>query len=218
MDRVTVPARTLLLALALIAGLALPAHARQMVINAQAGATWSNYAFDGDVQFSDIEVNEESGRVGYALGGTLRFGGRLYFAPGLFYQSTGFQAVGTDTISLETIDETVGVGSVQVPVYIGYNLTGAADAGSTSTLGVRVYAGPSISWVTSVADNDLGLTKDSYASTIVGGVLGAGVDISTFTIDLNYEIGLTEVFSDDYTQGQDVAKQNILRGLVGLRF
>lgn len=213
MDRVTVPARTLLLAFALIAGLAIPAHARQMVINAQAGATWSNYAFD-----DDAAPNEESGRVGYALGGLLRFGGRLYFAPGLFYQSTGFQATGSDTISLETIEETVGVSSVQVPVYIGYNLTGAADANSTSTLGVRIYAGPSISWVTSVADNDFGLTKDDYASTIVGGVLGAGVDISTFTIDLNYEIGLSEVFSEDFTDGTDVAKQNVVRGLIGFRF
>lgn len=215
MDRFTVPARTLLLAFALIAGFALPAHARQMVINAQAGATWSNYAFD-----DNIDVNEESGRIGYALGGTLRFGGRLYFSPGLFYQSTGFEATGTDTISFDTINETVGVSSVQLPIYIGYNLTGAADAGSTSTLGVRVYAGPSISWVTSVADNDFGLTKDDYASTIVGGVLGAGVDLSTITFDLNYEIGLTEVFSDAYTAavGGDVAKQNVLRGLIGIRF
>jgi len=213
MDRIEFLTRMLLLAIAVVAVAAAPADARQMVINAQAGATWSNYAFD-----DNIDINEESGRVGYAVGGTLRFGGRLYFSPGLFYQSTGFEASGIDTISFDT--ETVGVSSVQLPIYVGYNLTGAADAGSTSTLGVRIYAGPSLSWVTSVAENDIDLTKDDYASTIVGGVLGAGVDLSTITFDVNYEIGLTEVFSDAYTAaaGGDVAKQNVVRGLIGLKF
>lgn len=58
----------------------------------------------------------------------------------------------------------------------------------------------------------------STTHSIVGGVLGAGVDISTFTIDLNYEIGLSEVFSEDFTGGTDVAKQNVVRGLIGFRF
>ena len=213
MDRFKLSARMLLVAFALVAVASAPADARQMIINAQAGATWSNYAFD-----DDVDVKTESGRVGYAFGGNLRFGGRLYFSPGLYYQSTGFEATGSDTISFDTIEEAVGVNSIQIPVYVGYNLTGAADAASPGSLGVRVYAGPSLSWVTSVADNDFGLTKDDYASSIIGGVLGAGVDISTFTIDLSYEIGLTEVFADDFTGGTDVAKQNVLRGLVGLRF
>ena len=108
--------------------------------------------------------------------------------------------------------------SVQVPVYIGYNLTGGRGRDSTGTLGVRIYAGPSISWVTSVADNDFGSPRTTTRARSCGGVLGAGVDISTFTFDLNYEIGLTEVFSDDFTGGADVAKQNVLRGLIGIRF
>ena len=205
MNRLSRCLRVLLPVLACGAVLAAPAAAAgPMVINPQAGVTWSNYAFD-----DDVAINDESGRVGYALGGNVRFGQKMYFAPGLFYQQTGFEATATDTVSATDITEAVGVNALHIPLYLGYNL------GATS-VGFRVYAGPSLTIVTGVADNEFGLEKDDFESSIWGGVLGAGLDLTTVTFDLNYEIGLSEVFAD--APGGGGAKQNVLRGLVGLKF
>ena len=93
-------------------------------------------------------------------------------------------------------------------MHVGINLS--PDPGAA---GLRLYAGPTVTIVTSVADNDFGIVKDDYESTIWGGVLGAGVDVSTLTIDVNYEVGLSKVFKAD-----DDAKQSVLRGLVGFKF
>lgn len=192
-----------LFTVALVGGFAVPAVAGSKVINPQAGVTWSNYAFD-----DDVDINKDSGRVGYALGGNVRFGEKMYFAPGLFYQQTGFEATATDTVSASDVTEAVGINSLHIPLYLGYNL-------SATGVGFRVYAGPTVTLVTGVADNDFGLVKDDLESTIWGGVLGGGFDLTSITFDLNYEIGLSEVFTDTAPAG---AKQNVLRALVGLKF
>jgi len=195
-----------LFALALIVGLAGSAAAQGKVLNPQAGATWSAYSFDDD------ESVEDEARIGWTLGGNIRFGGKLYFAPGLYYQSTGFEATAVDDVTLEEITESVGVNSIQVPVLVGYNLS-SAEPSAPGGLGLRVYAGPSMSFVTSVGDNAFGLEKEDYASSIFGGVIGAGFDLTAITFDVNYEIGFSEVFEDDVAN----AKQNVLRGLVGIK-
>ncbi len=171
-----------------------------MVINPQAGVTWSNYSFDDD------ESIEDEARVGYALGGSLRFGPKLYVSPGIYYQSTGFEATATEDLTLETVTDAVGVNAIHIPVYLGFAMTGG---------GVRFYGGPAVTVVTSVSDNALGIEKDDFESSIFGGVLGAGMDLTRITLDLNYEIGMSEVFKDT---GDSGAKQNVLRGLVGLKF
>ncbi len=178
-----------------------PAQARPK-INAQAGATWTNLTSVGDLNL------EDEGRLGYALGGQVRFGGNQYVAPGLFYQRTALEASVADTIGIGDITDVVGTNALYIPVHFGISLSPSPDQA-----GLRLYAGPSLTIVTSVADNDFGIVKDDYESTIFGGVLGVGADVSTLTLDLNYDIGLSNVFKDD-----DKAKQNVLRALVGLRF
>ena len=193
------------------AAFAAPAAAKSMVINPQAGVTWSDYSFDDDISLSD-----ESGRVGYALGGNVRFGTRLYFSPGLYYQQTGFEATAVDSITAEDFTADVGVNSVYLPLLFGYFLSPSSTATNPASTGLRLYAGPAITFVTSVGDNDFGIEKDDYSSTIVGGVLGAGFDLSVVTFDLSYEIGLSDAFDDD---NDDVTtKQNVLRGLIGMKF
>ncbi len=199
------PARVLLIALAAVAAFTAPASAKA-VLNPQAGMTWTNYSFD-----DNEAINEDAARVGYALGGTIRFGSALYFAPGLYYQQTGFEATATDDLTLDTITESVGVNALHIPIYVGLIVGGT----SASSPGLRVYAGPTATIVTSVSDNDFDLEKDDYESTIWGGTIGAGFDLTAITFDLNYEIGLSDVFANDPVTN---AKQNVLRGLVGIKF
>jgi len=196
-----------LFTLALVASFASPAAAKA-VLNPQAGMTWTNYSFD-----DNESIDEDKARVGYAIGGTVRFGKALYFAPGAYYQQTSFEATATDDLTLTSVTDAVGVNAIHIPVYVGLMLGSGAE--SPAATGLRVYAGPTATIVTSVSDNDFDVVKDDYESTIWGGTIGAGFDLTSITCDLNYEIGLTDVFSADDAIG---AKQNVLRGLVGLKF
>lgn len=178
-----------------------PALARP-TINPQAGITWTNLT-----STDDLDIKDE-GRLGYALGGQVRFGGRAYIAPGLFYQRTALEASLIDTVGVGDITDVVGTNAFYIPVHFGISLSP-----SPGQAGLRLYVGPSVTIVTSVGDNEFGAEKDDYESTIFGGVLGAGVDISSLTLDLNYEIGLSTVLKAD-----DNAKQNVLRALIGFRY
>jgi hypothetical protein len=179
-----------------------PAHAIRPTINPQAGITWTNLTSTDDLDITD------KGRLGYALGGQARFGGRVYIAPGLFYQRTALEASLIDTVGVGDITDVVGTNAFYIPVHFGINLSP-----SPGQAGLRLYAGPSVTVVTSVGDNEFGAEKDDYESTIFGGVLGAGVDVSSLTLDLNYEVGLSTVLKAD-----DKAKQNVLRALIGFRY
>ena len=186
---------------ALVAGFVAPADARP-VLNPQLGATWTNMSFD-----DDVSLDAESGQVGFLLGGTVRLGGKLGLIPGIYYQKTAFEATETDDITFETITDVVGISSVHVPVYVGYKI------GAMGT-GLRFYAGPSVTFITGVDDNAFGASTDDFESSIFGGVLGAGFDLSTITFDLNYEIGLSDATNQDLDLG---GKQNVLRGLIGIK-
>ncbi len=186
-----------------------PASAKA-VINPQAGATWSSFSFD-----DDIEVEEEA-RVGYAIGGNARFGSRLFVAPGIYWQETGFEATAVDDVTLEDVTDAVGVSSIYVPITVGYFLSPASAGNDPAATGLRLYAGPSFTFVTGVGDNAFGVESDDLESTLVGGVLGAGFDLTRITFDVNYDIGFSGVFAD-VPEGAN-AKQHVLRGLIGMKF
>jgi hypothetical protein len=193
---------TLLLpAVALVA--AAPAHARSFVINPQGGVVGSNFS-------SDAADLDGQARLGYALGGQVRFGGRGYIAPGIFWQHTSLEATVVDDATLDEVTDDLEVSSLMIPVHLGYNLGGGMGAGSFS---FRVYGGPSLTMVTQVKDNAFLITKDDYEDTILGAQVGVGFDLSTLTIDANYEFGLSNVFKAD-----EDTKQNAARATVGLKF
>jgi hypothetical protein len=198
--------RSPLLALAvvtLLSAVAPAAHAeRKMQIIPQVGITAANLA-------SAPESLSSSAKVGYMLGGFLRFGSRPYVQPGVFYQSTAFEATGLSDIPAETLTDNLGVNSVWIPVLLGFNII------SGDALDLHVNAGPAATIVTSVADNDFGLVKDDYESLIWGAVVGAGVDFTLVSLDASYEFGLSNVLKDD---GGADTKQNVFRFSAGLRF
>ncbi len=182
---------------------AAPAGAKSFVINPQGGVVGSNLSSDGS------ELDDRA-RLGYALGGQLRFGGKTYVAPGIFWQYTSLEAPGVDAATLESVTDDLEVASLQIPVHVGFNLGGNMTPGS---FGLRLYGGPSVTMVTQVEDNAFLITKDDYESTIFGAQVGAGFDILALTFDANYEFGLTNVFKAD-----EDTKQNAARATVGLKF
>jgi hypothetical protein len=191
-------------ALALL--VAVPAGAKSFVINPQAGVV-------GQDLTGDTADLDDTAKLGYALGGHLRFGGRGYFSPGIFWEHTSLEATAVDDATLEEVTDNLEVTSIRVPLHFGYNLS-SGDAMSMSSVGFRVYGGPSATMVMDVDDNVFGIVKDDYKGTAFGAQVGAGLDLSSVTIDASYEWGLSNVFKDD----PDDLKHNVARGMVGLKF
>jgi hypothetical protein len=164
-------------------------------LNPQAAVTGTNQAAD------QPQIHDES-HTGYMLGGNARFGGSLYLAPGAYYQRTALELTAMDNLSLAQITDVVGVNSVYVPMKLGFN---------PGLSGFRVYGGPALTIVTSVADNELGISKDDYESSHTGLEAGLGFDVKPITFDASYEKGLSRVYK------ANDSKQDVVRALVGLK-
>ncbi|MEO6461686.1 MAG: hypothetical protein ABIP29_01275 [Candidatus Eisenbacteria bacterium] len=185
---------------------AAPVGAKSFVINPQAGVV-------GQDLTGDTADLDDSAKMGYAVGGNLRFGGRSYLSPGIFWEHTALEATAVDGATLDVVTDNLEVTSIRVPLHFGYNLS-AGDAMSMGSIGFRVYGGPSATMIMDVDPNAFGITKDDYKSSILGAQVGAGLDLSSITIDASYEWGISNVFKND----ADDHKQNVARGMVGLKF
>jgi hypothetical protein len=174
---------------------------RSFQIIPQAGLTAAALA-------SEPESLTSTAKIGYMLGGSLRFGSRFFVQPGVFYQRTAVTAQSVEDISSITFDDDLGVSSLWIPVQVGVNVI------HRDLLDLHLSGGPTATFVTSVSDNDLGLTKDDYESVVWGAVVGVGTDITAVSLDASYEFGLSKVLK---TEGSDT-KQNVFRFTVGLRF
>ncbi|MEM1138047.1 MAG: outer membrane beta-barrel protein, partial [Bacteroidota bacterium] len=144
----------------------------QMVINPQVGITSSTLS-------TDPEGVETSGRVGYTFGGSVRMGDKIYFNPGLFWVRSSTE-LSTKTELEETtfgeIRDNASINMIHIPAQVGYKLI------NTEPFALRLAAGPSLSWVTNIKDNDLGFTKENYNERIWGAKAGIGVDILFLTV------------------------------------
>ena len=66
-----------------------PVAAKSFVINPQAGVV-------GQDLTGDMPDLDDSAKLGYGLGGNLRFGGRGYLSPGIYWEHTSLEATTTD--------------------------------------------------------------------------------------------------------------------------
>lgn len=190
-------------ALAIFANLSVPrAASADTVINPQAGVTGANSSSDA----ADIT---DSARLGYSFGGNLRIGGTGYIAPGAYYQRTSLKHTVKDDVTLNTITDDVAVNSLYLPLKFGLGLT-SKSVGARS-FGLRAYAGPAATIITTVKPNTFGITKEDYNHTTWGAEFGAGLDLSTVTFDASYEKGL----SDEFKTGD--TKRNVIRGVFGVK-
>ena len=174
---------------------------RSFQILPQVGLTMANLA-------SEPDELENSAKVGYMIGGSLRFGARPFLQPGIYYQRTTINATGYDDLTSQTFEDDLGVSSLWIPLQVGINVING-DA-----LDLHVNGGPTATIVTSVSDNEFGLVKDDYESVTWGAVVGVGVDFTLISLDASYEFGLSKVLKDD----PDDTKYNVFRLAAGLRF
>jgi len=172
----------------------------QISLRPQAGFNASSLTkdFDGD-DFED--------KWGFQFGVDLQIGNRLYFQPGILWESA------TNELKQEIQDDNneFTINRIRIPVMAGYKLFGET---TNRLLDIRVFTGPNIAFV---VDKDLGddpLFQDNdFKDSAWGWNLGMGVDLAFIFVDVGYQFGLSEVFEN---ASKDI-RNNLFYANAGLR-
>ncbi len=127
---------------------------------------------------------------GSSYGAFLRVGGsHIYLQPELLYSSKTATYTLTNTNNVVVTTTEVKLKTVQIPVLVGVKLLDLKIAS------LRAFTGPAASFVTNKQDKLATQIKDNFTSNSMAWdwQVGAGVDVLMFTLDMRYELGLTEL-------------------------
>jgi hypothetical protein len=149
-------------------------------------------------------------RFGWNVGFDVEKGkGFMYRRFGLhYYQYTAalFQEINTPG-DIRISDHTT-IQSVKMPLNLGLRLTGKGGF-----MNINAFGGITPTYVVNVQErNVVPFTRDALQDFSFGANAGINVDILIFSVDLNYELGLTPFFN-----GAD-GRNNVLTLSVGLKF
>ena len=151
-------------------------------------------------RLSDEPENfSQSARVGYQLGGSIQFGKKLYVEPGIFWTKMGSEMVHANDSDIKL---TTDISAIRIPVFVGYQIIGGDDE---NIFGLRVFGGPSMSWITKVEGDGTKLEKDDFNNLLWGVDAGAGIDVWLFFLDIGHEWGLNQVFKEDPNEAKNHA-------------
>lgn len=163
-----------------------------------------NYSYFPEA-FEDRLVEGESG---WQVGADLRFGGSVFFTPGIHYFESNNRIESLGNIDMSGNNIAFKIKGLRIPATIGIALfTGRR-------IGLRAYTGPNL---TLVLDNDeeiFDVEDTLYRDMTWGYNTGLGVDFGVLTLDLNHEWGLSNVFEPDNIK----SKNNRLFLSLGLLF
>ena len=158
--------------------------------------------------FTDFSKNPSTGKFqaefGWQIGGSIAFGQKIYFEPGIYYmeKSTQYSQEGSSPLDIK-----YNLNGIRIPVAVGIKILGDKE----SLVQLRAFGGLSGFFVTGTSN----LQKDSLNTASFGLFAGAGLDISHFFVDLSYEWSLTNISSD--VSQVDVGKTRSLFIQVGFR-
>lgn len=169
----------------LLAAVTAPAQA-QFAIDLTVGPNWSSLS---DVPSQLPAGSTKSSDIGYFLGGRVRFGHMLFISPGLYYQ---YQSVklATPTTVTPTLSDNIGISSFQVPLEVGVNL-------NAKIVAIQLGVAGTMTFNSSVSDNDFGADKDDTNNTRWGWMLDGSVRILMLDINLQYQQDFTDTFKND---------------------
>lgn len=154
----------------------------QVQFNPQLGMNFMN--------FSNPPANVEyKGKVGFSLGGDVRFGEKFQFQPGLHFINS---VTSYETTEGEVVTEDV------LHKYIKLKALGAYNIVDSEQFKFRVNFGPSYDFLLSAKtkDTETDLKEDFKNGTfyLQGGL---GVDFFFLTADLGYAQGLSQTFAGE---------------------
>lgn len=179
------------------------AQNNKTVINPKVGVNLS--AVDG--KLDDLQA---AAKVGWNAGVDFRIGGKkLFLSPGLHFNNYTARLVNdidTDT-QVNFKDETT-IQALKAPVNIGFDITGKQQL-----LNLYLKGGVTPTMILAVNEKaGIPFSKDDLKTFSWGANVGLGMDITILTVDLNYEIGMSDYFAN--TSGRN----NVLTLSAGIRF
>jgi len=147
-------------------------------------------------------------RIGWQAGGSWLMGNKFYVEPGVYWATISSNMVHKDS-TLLSFDSKINM--FRIPVFAGYHLVGNA---SDSFFNLRVFGGPSMSFITSVTESEA-LKKDDFSKVLWGVDAGVGINVWWLFLDMGYEWGLNNVYSHDE---HGTAKAKAFWANLGIRF
>lgn len=179
------------------------AQKNNTVINPKVGVNLS--AVDGNL--GDLQA---AAKIGWNAGVDFRVGGKkLFLSPGLHFNNYTARLVNdidSDT-QVNFKDETT-IQALKAPVNIGFDITGKKQL-----LNLYLKGGVTPTMILAVNEKaGIPFSKDDLKTFTWGANVGLGMDITILTVDLNYEIGMSDYFAN--TTGRN----NVLTLSAGIRF
>jgi hypothetical protein len=157
---------------------------------------------------NEPEDFNQSARPGFQLGGSIQLGKKLYVEPGIFWVKMSKDLVHVDQTELDFDNN---ISAIRIPVFVGYQIIGGDEE---NIFGLRVFGGPTGSWITKIEANDTELEKEDFNNFLWGVDVGAGVDVWLLFLDIGHEWGLNQVFKEDPNE----AKNHAWWFNIGMRF
>jgi len=157
-----------------------------------------------------IDDFRSEARTGWNAGFDLRIGERMvFFQPGVHIYNMNAQLSqepGLDDVNFLQDQTTIQL--VKFPVNMGIRLTG-----TNGLLNIYALAGVTPTLLAGVRESSsFSLTEDDINDFTYGANIGAGVDLFFLSLDVRYEVGLNDFYSNS------PGRNNILTANVGIRF
>jgi hypothetical protein len=131
---------------------------------------------------------------GFHVGAWARIGKRVHLQPEFYYNLSGatFENLGTGTVN--DWKQKVTVGTLDVPVLIGFNII------QSNALKWRIMVGPEASFLVNSKVEDVTLTgpieKSDLRTTSWFIQVGTGIDFLFLTLDVRYQAGLNSLLNE----------------------
>jgi hypothetical protein len=182
------------------------AHSGQAVLNPVVGFNFSSLS-------NEPNGFQSEARLGWHFGGNLRLGDKVFLQPGLQIMKIGSRLRSGDDLNPFNEDNfQTDITVLRIPI-----LAGIRFLPPSSAFNGNIHGGIATNIILSVDEQKNLLTEDDFNSAIYSVVVGAGVDILFLTLDVDYELGLTNVFKKTGFFDSD-AKNNAIIVSLGGRF
>lgn len=152
--------------------------------------------YDAAKLSTNMDTITSNFKSGFQVGAFARIGKRLFLQPELYYTTQG----GVFTSNISDWQQNIKIGSMDVPVLIGFKLL------KGDFINVRLMAGPMASFVVNKNISEAGGIAGPIETADLNSVnwaiqAGAGLDVWKFTLDVRYQVGLNQLIKsvENYT-------------------
>jgi len=152
--------------------------------------------YDAAKLSTNMDTITSNFKSGFQVGAFARIGKRLFLQPELYYTTQG----GVFTSNTSNWEQNIKIGSMDVPVLIGFKLL------KGDFINVRLMAGPMASFVVNKSISEAGGITGPINTADLNSVnwaiqAGAGMDIWKLTLDVRYQVGLNQLIKsvENYT-------------------